>query len=451
MMAGSVAGGCRYVLWGVFLCGFVQAQPSPDLREVLARLDRLEAQNQQLLTEIRSLREQLAASPVVSSGESPAAAQVAGERLEVAERRIAELDQVKLGAENRLPVTLTGMLLFNSYWNGKASAGAQYPLVVPASGRRSGAGATYRQSILGLRMDGPTLGGGGKVTGSVFMDFFGGGTGLDQRIRLRVATLEASWKNTTVGVAFDKPIIAPRDPDSLAQVAISPLTGAGNLWLWQPQARVEHRVSFTEQAGLRLQTGVYQTAEGGGGVDDYYADTLALARPGYQGRFEFWGESGTRRIEIAPGFHASSTRVAGQSVPSRIFAIDWLIRPAARIDLTGTFFQGSNVGIIGGLRQGISFLNGRPRAVHATGGWAQLKIRATSRASVNLFGGQEDDRDTDLPRGAVGKNQAYGGNVIYRWGSNFLTSFEASQVRTNYLGSGNRINPHYDLAFGYLF
>ena len=339
------------------------------------------------------------------------------------------------------------MLLFNAFLNGKGSGGVDNPTVVPPSGRQASGGATFRQSVIGLKLDGPSLVGGGKVTGAVYMDFFGGGTGLNQTMRLRVSTLDATWKNTTLGLAFDKPIIAPREPDSLAQVGVSPLTGAGNLWLWQPQVRVEQRISLTEQAGLRAQFGIYQTAESGTGL----STDLARARPGYQGRFEFWAKSGSRRIEIAPGFHASSTRVIGQSVPSRIFSIDWLIRPAARVDFTGTFFHGENTGVIGGLRQGVNIFNGRARAVEATGGWAQFTFRATGRASVHLFGGQEDDRNRDLITGGVAKNQSYGANIIYRLGSNILTSFEASQVRTTYLGSGTRINPHYDLAFAYLF
>jgi hypothetical protein len=304
--------------------------------------------------------------------------------------------------------------------------------------------------VIGLKLDGPRLVGGGKMTGAVYMDFFGGGTGLNQTVRLRVSTLDATWKNTTLGLAFDKPVIAPREPDSLAQVGVSPLTAAGNLWLWQPQVRVEQRISLSEQAGLRAQFGIYQTSEGGTGLSAEYPD-LARARPGYQGRFEFWGQSGSRRIEIAPGFHLSSTRVLGQSVPSRIFSIDWLIRPAARVDFTGTFFHGENTGVIGGLRQGVSVINGRAHAVGATGGWAQFTFRATQRASFHFYGGQEDDRNRDLDRGGIGKNQGYGANIMYRLGSNILTSFEASQVRTTYMGSGTRINPHYDLAVAYLF
>jgi hypothetical protein len=442
--------------------GSLSAQQPPELKDVVDRLDRLEAQNRDLMAEIRALRQQLAAgqptpapeaAPQSAEAETPP--QPIADRVDIAERRIADLDQFKVSSEHRLPVTLTGMLLFNTFLNGKGSGGADNPTVLPPAGgqaslSQASGGATFRQSVIGLKVDGPGLVGGGKVTGAVYMDFFGGGTGLNQTVRLRVATLDATWKNTTLGLAFDKPIIAPREPDSLAQVGVSPLTSAGNLWLWQPQVRVEQRFSLTEQAGLRAQFGVYQTAESGTGLAGEYPD-LARARPGYQGRFEFWAKSGSRRIEIAPGFHVSSTRVLGQSVPSRIASIDWLIRPAARIDFTGTFFHGENTGVIGGLRQGVNVVNGRAHAVGATGGWGQFTFRATRRASFNIYAGQEDDRNRDLSLGAIGKNQGYGANIMYRLGSNILTSFESSQIRTTYVGSRTVINPHYDLAFAYLF
>jgi len=438
--------------------GSLSAQQTPaGLQEVMTRLDRLEAQNRDLMAEIKALRLELAASQPASA--SPSAPQIAeagtppqplAERVDVTERRIADLDQSKISSDHRLPVTLTGMLLFNTFLNGKGAGGADNPTVLPPNGAQASGGATFRQSVIGLKVDGPGLIGGGKLTGAAYMDFFGGGTGLNQTVRLRVATLDATWKNTTLGLAFDKPIIAPREPDSLAQVGVSPLTAAGNLWLWQPQVRVEQRIPLSEQAGLRAQFGVYQTSEGGTGLSGEYP-SLARARPGYQGRFEFWAKSGSRRVEIAPGFHASSTHVLGQSVPSRILSVDWLIRPAARIDFTGTFFHGENTGVIGGLRQGVNVINGQAHAVGATGGWGQFTYRATRRATFNIYGGQEDDRNRDLSLGGIGKNQGYGANIIYRLGSNILTSFETSQMRTTYLGSRTVINPHYDLAFAYLF
>jgi len=459
----------------LFLAGaasLVQAQPSPDLQQVLERLDRLETQNRELMTEIRALRQQLdSAKPTpespppeaaaASAQAPPPAAEAAApldERVDVAESRIAQQDQEKISSEHKLPVTLTGMLLFNSFWNGHGAGDSNNPTIAPPAPGPVDAGATFRQSVVGIKFDGPDIVGGGKITGSAYVDFFGGsGATLNQLLRLRVASVNAVWKNTTVSVALDKPIIAPREPDSLAQVGVSPLTSAGNLWLWQPQVRVEQRFAFGDQAGLRAQLGIYQTSEGGTGLSAEYASSLASSRPGYEGRFEFWGSHGeNQRIEIAPGFHFSTSQVLGRSAPSQIFSVDWLIRPVRWVDFTGTFFAGENTGVVGGLRQGVSIFEIgqygiQVRPVHAQGGWAQLKFRLTSRATLNFYGGQEDDRNSDLQSGGIAKNQAYAGNFMYRFGSNILASFEGSQVRTTYLFSGTRIFPHYDLAIAYLF
>src|SRR5579863_48169 len=434
----------------------VQAQPSPDLQQVLERLDRLETQNRELMTEIRALRQQLDSTKAAPENSPPAAQEPAplADRVDVAEHRIAQQDQEKISSEHRLPVTLTGMLLFNSFWTGRGGGGQANPTIAPETSGPVNAGGTFRQSVVGLKYDGPDIAGGGKITGSAYIDFFGGtGVTLNQLLRLRVASVDATWKNTTVSVALDKPILAPREPDSLAQVGVSPLTSAGNLWLWQPQVRVEQRFAFNDQSGLRAQVGVYQTAEGGTGLATVYASSLASSRPGYEGRFEFWKSHGeNHRIEIAPGFHFSTTRVLGQSAPSQIFSVDWLIRPVRLIDFTGTFFAGENTGVVGGLRQGVSvFYDGEVRSVRAQGGWAQLKFHLTSRATLNFYGGQEDDRNSDLGSGGISKNQSYAGNFMYRFGSNILASFESSQVRTTYLFSGTRIFPHYDLAIAYLF
>jgi hypothetical protein len=445
-----------------------RAQQQPELQEILQRLDRLETQNRELLDELRALHQQLASPPGDRSNNvapqtpptsTTAAASAAvpppvpiDERVEVNEQRIAQMEQSKVSSDHRLPVTFTGMALFNAFMNGSGSGGADNPTTASATVREQDGGATLRQTVLGLKFDGPDLQGGGKLTGSVFMDFFGGGTGLNQTMRLRVATLDAAWKDTTLTFAFDKPIIAPREPDSLAQVGVSPLTAAGNLWLWQPQARIEQRFALGDQAGIRAQFGMYQTSEGGTGLASEYGSTLASSRPGYEGRFEFWANGGgSRRIEIAPGFHESITHVLGQSVPSQIFSLDWLIRPVARIDFTGSFFNGQNTGVIGGLRQGVGVFDGQARAVQATGGWAQVKIRIAPRLTMNLYGGEEDDRNADLQSGQIGRNLGYAGNLQYRLGTNILTGFEASEVRTTYLGLGTRINQHYDLAIAYLF
>ncbi len=450
-----MATSCRHViLWMVPT--LLAAQQKSDLQQILERLDSLEQENRNLAAEVRSLRSELAASHSIGTPAEAAPAPPLEERVAVQEQRIEEQAQAKVEASQRLPVTLTGMVLFNGFLNGRASGGQQNPVVASPANNSAAGGASLSQSVLGLKFQGPRVWGGGQVRGALYMDFFGGSSSsLNHLIRLRVATIEADWKNTSFMAGQDKPIISPREPNSLAQVGVSPLTAAGNPWLWQPQARIEQRFSFGDQAGLRAQLGVYQTSEPSylsrGGAQA--GNLVSPARPGLEGRFEFWRQlGGGARIEIAPGFHTSTSHVDGISVPSHLFSVDWLIQPFPKLQWTGMFFQGQNAAGIGALHQGFTvFSDQRVAAIHATGGWAQLSYLATKRLSFNLYGGQESDRARDLLAGDVHRNLIYAANLIYRLGTNVLLGAEASQVRTNYFQLPNRLNNHYDLAVGYLF
>ncbi len=170
----------------------------------------------------------------------------------------------------------------------------------------------------------------------------------------------------------DKPIVSPREPNSLAQVAVSPLTGAGNLWLWSPQVRLDQRFAFGRDAGLTAQIGVYETSEPAyaarGGDNSALTST---PRPALEGRFELWRKFGENaRIEIAPGFHDSTSHAGGFSAPSHLFTMDWLIQPAAKVQLTGMFFTGENAAGLGGLRQGFTIFNDiRAVPIGVAGGW----------------------------------------------------------------------------------
>ncbi len=184
-----------------------------------------------------------------------------------------------------------------------------------------------------------------------------------------------------------------------------------------------------------------------------YLSTLASSRPALEGRFELaYRFTQSAKIEIAPGFRVSKTHVLGESIPSDLFTVDWSIQPASKLAFSGMFFNGRNAAGVGGLRQGFTFTKAyRAIPVQAAGGWGQLAWTATDRLSFNLYGGQESDRAADLLPGEITRNRTYGANLIYRIGQNVLAGLEASQVRTMYLGSGNRLNNHYDVGLAYLF
>lgn len=426
--------------------GFAIAQTAPQVEQIIERLDRLESENRSLREEVRQLREQIL---------PPSAEEKLEERVAIVERRTDEQAQVKVEASQRFPVRLTGMALVNSFFNSKQNGGADNPTV--ASLARAGAvgGATWRQSVLGLEYRGPETFGGGKIRGSLFMDFFGGSNQqLNHLLRIRTATFAVDWNNTSFVVAQDKPIFSPREPSSLAQVGVAPLTGSGNLWLWEPQVKIEHTLHFGEHSDFLAQVGVVQTTENAASVPAQFAASLERYRPGLEGRFQFGHSLGAgRRIEIAPAFHLSTTHVAAASVPSNLFSVDWLVSPWRLVEFTGFIYGGKNLANFGtGLRQGFTILDARNAiAVHGRGGWAQLKLVATDRLSFNLLAGQHDDRGSDLRFTGIGKNQSYGANLFYKLAPNVIVSFETLQVRTAYFGPGNRLNNHYDLAFAYLF
>ncbi len=454
------------ILGGLLFCtAAANAQNNPDLRDILARLDRLEKDNKSLTVEVHALRKELAElhNPQVGAVASDGAASdgaVAEDRAAVEQSRVEELAQTKLESSQKFPIRFTGMALFNAYVNSRHNNQSVNPTIASFGNGDATGGATLRQTTLGFLYNGPLTVGGAKVSGSLYMDFFGGSAAsLNHLLRLRTAEINLDWTNTSIMFGQAKPLISPRDPDSLAQVGVSPLTGAGNLWLWQPQVRVEHRMTFGSSTGFRAQAGVFQTGVLSTAQDPTgyvaYTDTRGTeySRPGVEGRFELWRRWGeTGRLEIAGGIHVNRNRVGSFSLPSDVYSVDWFFRPVSKIEFSGMFFHGRNVATLGALRQGFTTLpNGRMIPVVSNGGWAQVRLPITSRLAFNIYGGQQDDRNSNLLFSNIGKNQAYFGNVMYRLAPNVIVSLEGGQVRTNYIQIGNRLNNHYDLAIAYLF
>jgi len=469
---------CKFVKYCFAAClaiscatKIARGQNTPEMREVLSRLERLEQTNQALMEEIRALRNEMAtlresdpaAHGTLASSDGQAAQPVppaSSESAAVEQSRVEELSQTKVEASQKFPIRITGMALFNAYVNGRYNNESDNPTIASLGPGQATGGGTLRQSTLGLLFDGPYTFAGGKVSGSLYMDFFGGSTSsLDHLVRLRTASINLDWTNTTVSVGQEKPIISPRDPDSFAQVGYSPLTGAGNLWLWQPQIRLEQRFSFDRDTGLKAQVGVFQTSLLNYTTDpDSYASPVPgqpaeSSSPGAEARLLLWRKWGeTGRFEIAAGFHVNHNHVERFSLPSNIYTVDWFFRPFSKLEFSGTYFHGRNLAVVGGLQQGYSILSGgRWLSVVGSGGWAQLRFPVTPRLAFDIYGGQQDDVSADLIAGFISRNLAYFANAEYRLAPNVVVSLESGQVRTSYFQSGTRLNNHYDLGVAYLF
>jgi hypothetical protein len=440
----------------------IRAQEKTELQQILQRLDRLEEENHKLADEVHALRTELAAAKGAPEGQpeqgQPAQAAPVDERVAVAEQRVADLSQEKVEASQRFPISLTGMVLFNAFLNGKNAAGDQNPASASATSGPTTNGATIAQTVLGLRFESPKALWGAQVNGSVFFDFYAGdGTSLDHTARLRTADIQLDWANTSVMVGQDKPLIAPRDPFSLAQVGVSPFAEAGNLWLWSPEVKVEERFKFGDNSGLRAQLGVYEMGEasniytGNTGYADNHVGSSA--GPALEGRFEFWHKfSEHTRIELAPGFHTAQTTENGVSIPSRLFSFDWFANPWEKIEFTGAFYSGENIAGLGAIGPGYFVLGTTLlRPVQATGGWAQLAWLATPKLTFHLIAGQQNNQASEVAAGLIYKNQGYAANLVYRLAPNVLFSLEGMQLRTSYVDTGTRLNNHYDLGVAYLF
>ena len=430
-----------------FLPSLLPAQ-SPDLARILERLDRVEQENRALAAEVKQLRADLAASREPAAPGAAPATPTIEERVDIQQARIEEMAQTKVEASQRFPIRLTGMLLFNAFANSRQNGGIDYPVVATSAPGPGHDGATVRQSIVGLEFSGPSTVLGGKAHASVFMDFFAGAN--NSAMRIRTVSVGIDWKTRGIAAGLEKPIFNPREPSSLAQVGISPLTGAGNLWLWLPQVRVEQDLAFTSRTGVRAQFGAVQTRE----IGSYEGNIPPeAARPAAEGRFNFHHAiDDERRIEFATGFHTSTTHAAGFSIPSSLYSFDWFYNPVKQVEFTGAFYSGQNVAHLGsGTRQGFAIYRNNSRAIDSTGGWGQLTLHVLPRLDFHLFTGQVDDSNRGLDKGAIGKNLLFGGNAYFRVAPNVLVGLESTQVRTSYIGQGVRLNNHYDLALAYLF
>lgn len=431
---------------------WLAAQSSPEIAKILERLERLERENRDLAEEVRTLRAELGLRPAAAAEVEPVPAALP-DRVDIVERRVEEQAQTKVEAAQKFPIRITGMALFNAFTNSRDNNDQDYPGIAAPTGSRR-AGGTFRQSVIGLDFRGPETVGGGRIGGSLFVDLFGGaGTSLNEMMRLRTASVQVEWKTRSVMVGLEKPIFNPRDPSSLARVGVSPLTGAGNLWLWLNQVRFQQDVRWSPNGGLRGQIGIVQTREVAA-FDNGSTTELERLRPGLEGRLEwFQGFSNERRFEIASGFHTSTTHIGGFSVPSRVFSVDWLFAPLRTLEFTGVFFKGENLAHFGtgGSRQGFAYSGSSARTIHSYGGWGQITVKPADRVALHFFTGQMDDRNRDLRPGALGKNLVWGGNFYYYLAPNVIASFEATQTRSRYIGTSLLHNNHYDLALAYLF
>ncbi|MFN7921828.1 MAG: hypothetical protein U0Q16_17135 [Bryobacteraceae bacterium] len=430
------------------------------LREELAESRRESADLRQQLTEIRRqvlLTKELQPQPVSRVASPPPQVAQLAEDQELLAAKVEDQYQTKVESGSKYRVKLSGMALMTIHNTHGAAAGLDAPEVAETRGpgeSRGAFGASLRQSIIGIDVEGPTLAG-AKTHGEARADFFGGLPGTSEGttsglVRLRTAKLVLDWKSRTLEAGQDSPFISPLSPISLVTTAYPGLWAAGNLWAWTPQVHMTHRFEVSSGTKVLLQYGILDPLTGEIPPEEYERAPTAGERsrkPAVAFRLAGQRDLGSRQATAGVGMYYSRQNWGFERrVDSWAVTADWNLPVGRYFSFSGELYRGKALGGLGG-GAGATVLMSGPVSSAAThvlpldsgGGWAQLQFKPHPRWSVNgAFGGDfpfytaAANALTSL--GLVSdpkKNSSGFTNVIYQPRNNLLFSVEYRKLWTS--------------------
>ncbi len=371
--------------------------------------------------------------------------QRAEEAIERLRAQVQEQDQAKVGSRLRNRVQLSGLILTNAFYNNARVNNSDAPQVVVDAQDTSGLpnrhlGAAVRQTRLGLSVQNVrTIG--AILSADLQMDFFGGQLPSNNArtspvLRIRTATARIDWPRLGLLIGQESPLVSPNNPVSFAASGIPGFTGAGNLWLWIPQARLTYEINFSRGFRIGLQgAALAPLTPSPQGLFGTAADSAEKSgRPTAEARFYFgWGD-GETESQFGAGFHRGWIATTGDTLlTSEAITADWRLALGEKIQILGeAFFNGQALAGLGGGGIGQNLgLNNVP--VRATGGWAQLNLRPSFAWEFGGGAGIDDVDESDIPiNGGRGRNIHYTGHVHWRPGGGLLLGFEFRRMETRY-------------------
>ena len=481
--------------------GQAPAQDQADLGakiEVLTRsIEQMQSELAQSRVEIQQLRDMItqilrtrASPPGANAVEEHAApeqqtpvpaappARIAEDDWQILNARVEEHEQVKVESASKYRLKLSGIALLNVFdTSGQLdNFDVATMAVTPASYTSGSVGASFRQSLLGLRGIGPTVFG-ASTSADLELDFLNGAAGRyggmsAGLVGLRIARLQFDWSKFSVTGGLETPLFSPNTPTSYLSLAVPALAGAGNLWNWTPEIRAERRFDFTSSE-VKIEAGVLDSTG--------YSVSGANARvptPGESSRQPVYAlrVSGNNRVEdhaIAfgvSGIYAPSRFSDGQHVNSAGAIADWKFPLIAKLQLSGEFFTGKGFDGFGGLPLPAVQPQDYAHYLYSTaptlasmrvlGGWSQLKFTLNSRSEFNAAGGL-GARDAGRLRAAAQfdplllpvptNNQIFFFNYIFRPRSDLVFSAEYRHFHTSEIAGGRNVAGQVGLAAGFLF
>jgi hypothetical protein len=463
-------------------------------------------QLEQSQKEIEQLREQLAlikkqlasAQPDLVQPSNPvngadtakataAAIEEVQEQQQTLEAQVKLHEQTKIEGESKYPVRVTGLILFNSFINRGIVDDIDLPEAALAPSNETGngsAGASFRQTILGLEGFGPRIAG-AHTSADVNIDFFGGlaysssstSAGI---VRMRTASINLNWSNDSIQVGMVTPLISPLSPTSYATVAEPSMAGAGNLWTWSPQLKYAHQFSIQSGRQIQLELGLWDPPAAG------YSTSVTVRapspgeqskQPAYESRISYGAPSDNSygpsledhsfHVGLS-GYYSRQSYPYGNSLDSWAFTTDFRIPLTHLFEVSGEGYRGRALGGLGGgvykdVLYGTSPIThlASYRGLNAIGGWTQLKTRLGQSLEANAVIGLDDGFAGDFhtliyPTTATeiqlrARNEMVVGNIIFRPKTYLILSPEYRRIWTwPIYGLANTANI-FTLSAGYQF
>lgn len=376
-------------------------------------------------------------------------------------------------SQSRFPVMLYGTMLWNSFYNTAPTNIEDVPLLTSKRGSDplQNFGMTARQSRLGMRYQGPQIGG-AKLSGQFELDLFGGKAALPNGIdmdlfRLRLAYGRLDWTTFSLVGGQDWVIFAPLNPASLASFAIPAMSASGNPWARAPQLRAEFRRQLSSGRRLQWQVGALDP-----NVGDYPAEFRTVRAPGMgehgrgpavESRVSFTSHFQDREATIGLSGHYNRGTNLGtlggvnveRAVDSWGVAVDYLLPLHRRVAITGEAFAGRALGVFTA-NLGQSVLPIGTAGEHGTevrGGWAQAQFFLAAKWQFNVAYGIDAPDVSELRTGDRSKNQSYMTNVLYKFSPHVTFAWEWRRMLTDYRNqrTANAAGDHANMAIGYVF
>jgi hypothetical protein len=393
--------------------------------------------------------------------------------------RVEEHEQVKAESSSKFRLKISGIALLNVFDTSGQLDNLDVPTVAvqpPPYAYTGSLGASFRQSIVGLRGIGPTAFG-ARTSADLQLDFINsaaspyGGVAAGV-VGLRIARLQFDWSKFSIIGGLETPFFSPNSPTSYLSLAVPAFAAAGNLWNWTPEIRAERRFDFTSSE-IKVEAGVLDST--GYSVN---SSEVRTPTPGESSRQPVYAVrvSGNNRMEDraisfgVSGIYSPLRFAYGQVLSASGAIADWKFPLIAKLQLSGAFFTGKGLDGFGGLALPSVQPQDYTHYVYVTaptlagipvvGGWSQLKYTVNSRSEFNAAGGL-GARDSGRLRSArqfdpfllsvPSSNRIFFVNYIFRPRSDLLFSLEYRHFHTSEISGVPNVAAQIGLAAGFLF